>query len=105
MARQQDLARRPRRSPLAGKIPRRLSRANTSACTIQPFDTPPRADQLQRIIEEIGSDEMLLFSTDYPHWHYDGNRALPPGLPSRLHQRILRDNPLATFPRLRESIP
>ena len=49
--------------------------------TIQPFDAPPRADQLQRIIEEIGSDEMLLFSTDYPHWHYDGTDAVPDGLP------------------------
>ena len=48
--------------------------------TIQPFDAPPRADQLQRIIEEIGSDEMLLFSTDYPHWHFDGTDALPDGL-------------------------
>ena len=51
--------------------------------TVQPFDAPPRADQLQRIIEEIGSDEMLLFSTDYPHWHFDDKDALPDGLPEQ----------------------
>ena len=45
-------------------------------------------DQLQRIIEEIGSDEMLLFSTDYPHWHFDGNDALPAGLPDALVRKI-----------------
>ena len=66
--------------------------------TVQPFDAPPRADQLQRIIEEIGSDEMLLFSTDYPHWHFDGNDALPDGLPESLMRKILVDNPLKTYP-------
>ncbi len=68
--------------------------------TIQPFDAPPRADQLQRIIEEIGSDEMLLFSTDYPHWHFDDKDALPDGLPDHLLRKILVDNALKTFPRL-----
>ena len=68
--------------------------------TVQPFDAPPRADQLQHIIEEIGSDEMLLFSTDYPHWHFDGKDALPDGLPDQLLRKILVDNPLATYPRL-----
>jgi hypothetical protein len=68
--------------------------------TIQPFDAPPRADQLQRIIEEIGSDEMLLFSTDYPHWHFDDKDALPDGLPDHLLRKILVDNALKTYPRL-----
>jgi predicted TIM-barrel fold metal-dependent hydrolase len=68
--------------------------------TIQPFDEPPRADQLQRIIQEIDCDEMLLFSTDYPHWHFDGKDAVPDGLPDTLVRKILIDNPLKTFPRL-----
>ena len=68
--------------------------------TVQPFDAPPRADQLQRIIEEIGSDEMLLFATDYPHWHFDDKDALPDGLPDHLMRKILVDNALKTYPRL-----
>jgi hypothetical protein len=68
--------------------------------TVQPFDAPPRADQLQRIIEEIGSDDMLLFATDYPHWHFDDKDALPDGLPDALMRKILVDNALKTFPRL-----
>ena len=43
---------------------------------------------------------MLLFSTDYPHWHFDGDDALPDGLPERWCSKILVDNPLATYPRL-----
>jgi predicted TIM-barrel fold metal-dependent hydrolase len=68
--------------------------------TIQPFDEPPHADQMQRIIEEIGSDEMLLFSTDYPHWHYDGTNALPCGFPKGLLHKTMYENALATYPRL-----
>ena len=43
---------------------------------------------------------MLLFSTDYPHWHFDGSDALPDDLPDRLVRKILIDNPLATYSRL-----
>jgi predicted TIM-barrel fold metal-dependent hydrolase len=68
--------------------------------TIQPFDAPPRPDQMQRIIEEIGSDEMLLFSTDYPHWHYDETDAVPDGLPEGLMRKMLVDNALNTYSRL-----
>ncbi len=68
--------------------------------TLQPFDAPPTAAQVERIIEEIGSDEMLLFSTDYPHWHFDGLDAVPDGLPAPLARKMLVDNPLATYPRL-----
>jgi uncharacterized protein len=71
--------------------------------TIQPFDAPPDAADLQRVIEQIGSDDMLLFATDYPHWQFDGDEVLPRGLPERLLQKILVDNPLHTYPRLTEA--
>jgi uncharacterized protein len=68
--------------------------------TIQPFDRPPEQRQLERVMEQIGSDEMLLFSTDYPHWHFDGHDALPDGLPAHLVRKLLVDNPLNTYSRL-----
>ena len=52
----------------------------------------------------IGSEEMLLFATDYPHWQFEGAQAVPPGLPPALLRRIMVDNPLATYPRLKESV-
>jgi len=68
--------------------------------TVQPFDDPPEQSQVQTIIEEIGADEMLLFSTDYPHWHFEGTDAVPPGLPDSVLSKLLVDNALATYPRL-----
>lgn len=70
--------------------------------SIQPFDAPPKAAMTEKLIEEIGSDAMLLFATDYPHWQFDGEDALPDGIPSALARKILIDNPLATYPRLIE---
>jgi predicted TIM-barrel fold metal-dependent hydrolase len=46
---------------------------------------------------------MLLFSTDFPHWQFDGQAMLPPGIPAVLGRKILIDNPLATYPRLGSS--
>jgi uncharacterized protein len=43
---------------------------------------------------------MLLFSSDYPHWHYDRTDALPDGLPAVLARKILVENALKTYPRL-----
>ena len=68
--------------------------------TIQPFDTPPAAAAITTLLEEFGSDDMLLFSTDYPHWHFDGTDAVPAGLPEGMMRKMLVDNALATYPRL-----
>ncbi|MBN8925430.1 MAG: amidohydrolase family protein [Rhodospirillales bacterium] len=48
----------------------------------------------------MGCEEMLLFSSDYPHWHYEGTDAMPDGLPEGLVRKILVDNALATYSRL-----
>ena len=72
--------------------------------TLQPVDAPPGdSAALPRILQHIGSDRMLLFSTDYPHWHFDGDDVLPDGLSGETVRRMLIDNPLETYPRLREA--
>jgi uncharacterized protein len=71
--------------------------------TLQPLDLPKHdAQVLARTLEHIGSDRMLLFSTDYPHWHFDGEDVLPDGLSDEAVHKLLIDNPLETFPRLRD---
>jgi predicted TIM-barrel fold metal-dependent hydrolase len=69
--------------------------------TLQPFDAPGAAE-VERVLAHIDCDDVLLFSTDFPHWHFDGRAALPAGLPPSLVRRITVDNPLATYPRLQE---
>jgi predicted TIM-barrel fold metal-dependent hydrolase len=68
--------------------------------TLQPVDGPADPAQLGRLLEHMGSEDMLLFSTDYPHWQFDGDRALPEGLPAGLARKMMVDNPRATYPRL-----
>jgi uncharacterized protein len=71
--------------------------------TLQPFDTPG-AEETRRILQHIDGDHMLLFSTDFPHWHFEGTGALPAGIPDALIPRITTENPLATYPRLQETL-
>ena len=72
--------------------------------TVQPIDGPPDASLLEHVIEQIGSDDMLLFATDYPHWQFEGDAPLPDGIPKRLIEKITTENPLATYSRLRETV-
>jgi predicted TIM-barrel fold metal-dependent hydrolase len=67
--------------------------------TTQPFDAPD-ATAVAQTVERIGSDDLLLFATDYPHWQFDGDDVLPDGLPSSTLRKLLVDNALATYPRL-----
>jgi predicted TIM-barrel fold metal-dependent hydrolase len=61
--------------------------------TLQPMDAPPRTDFLLQMIGQLDSDEMLLFSTDYPHWHFDTPEdAMPEGLSESLRHKILYEN-------------
>ena len=69
--------------------------------TMQPFDGPPDAAGVADVIEQIGSDKMFLFASDYPHWQFDGDDPMPPHLPASIVSRMCADNPLETFPRLK----
>ena len=62
------------------------------------------AKQFLQIIDLLDSEEMLMFSSDYPHYDADlPARSLPAGLPNGLREKIMRDNALATYPKLRDS--
>jgi predicted TIM-barrel fold metal-dependent hydrolase len=71
--------------------------------TVQPFDAPEDAQAAERAIEHLRSDDILLFASDYPHWQFDGDEAMPQAIPASLHRKIMVDNPLATYARLKET--
>jgi predicted TIM-barrel fold metal-dependent hydrolase len=55
---------------------------------------------VERVIEHLRSDAMLLYASDYPHWQFDGDETVPAGIPAGLHRKILVENPLATYDRV-----
>jgi predicted TIM-barrel fold metal-dependent hydrolase len=66
--------------------------------TIQPFDAPPEPEWLGSTLEQLGSEDLLLFATDYPHWHFDTpEQAMPIGIPEALRTRILATNAEAFY--------
>ncbi len=83
--------------PWVDRPPAEIVRAQVRM-TVQPFDAPP--DQVERILDHLRSDEMLLWASDWPHWQFDGNDPVPPGLPKALLPKLMRDNPLSTYTRL-----
>lgn len=88
--------------PWLDRLPADIVRARVRLTT-QPFDMVPDAAALATVLEQLGSEDMLLFATDYPHWHHDGEEALPAGLPAGLVRKILVDDALATYPRLADT--
>jgi len=89
--------------PWVTRSPAEIIRDNVRL-TVQPIDVPDEPRVLERIIEQIDCDRMLLFASDYPHWQFEGDNILPGGISSDLQQRIRIDNPLETYPRLKESV-
>ena len=68
--------------------------------TIQPIDGPEQGEAVAKVIDQIQSDSFLLYSSDYPHWQFEGADVMPAGIPPGLHAKIMRENPLALYTRL-----
>jgi uncharacterized protein len=57
--------------------------------------------QFMNLIDDIGGDAMLAFSTDYPHYDSDVvSEALPDGVPEETRMRIMGGNAVALYPKL-----
>jgi predicted TIM-barrel fold metal-dependent hydrolase len=65
--------------------------------TLTPVDVPGPLEFLQ-IVEELGSEELIMFSTDWPHQQFDRpEEILPPELPEALRRKIASENARAFY--------
>lgn len=61
--------------------------------TSQPVEEPKNPGHFLEILEMMGAERTLCFSSDYPHWDFDDPfRAFPSGLPQALRDRIFWEN-------------
>lgn len=61
--------------------------------TTQPIEEPPKPEYLLQVIEQLGTDKMLMFATDYPHWDFDApDQVFPPKFPQKLKHKIFYEN-------------
>ncbi len=66
--------------------------------TTQPMEEPPDPKHLLQVIEQLESEDMLMFATDYPHWDYDDpDRAFQVRLPADLKRKIFSENARALY--------
>jgi predicted TIM-barrel fold metal-dependent hydrolase len=61
--------------------------------SIQPLDPPPAPRQLLEIVDQLGSEDLLVYGSDYPHQHaFDPESALFPHLPEGTRRKIRAEN-------------
>jgi predicted TIM-barrel fold metal-dependent hydrolase len=89
--------------PWVDRSPFDIVRSNVRL-SITPFDGPADPDTINRLMDHLQSDELLLYSTDYPHWQFDEMAVLPEGLSPTLTRKIMIDNPRDTYARLLEPV-
>jgi predicted TIM-barrel fold metal-dependent hydrolase len=66
--------------------------------TVQPLDAPADPRQLLQVVDQLGSDQMLLYASDYPHQHVaDAESDLLGHLPPTLANKIRADNARAWY--------
>jgi uncharacterized protein len=85
--------------PWVDRAPGDVIRQHVRIAT-QPFDAPGLPDRLEKVIGHIGSDAMLVYSSNYPHWHFDGDETISPELPPHISSKLKYDNPMAIYTRL-----
>ncbi|MDN2495244.1 amidohydrolase [Nocardia nova] len=61
--------------------------------TTQPFVEPPKRQHLTALMDMINAEQVLMFSSDYPHWNYNDPVNALAGLPEELQRRIMFDTP------------
>lgn len=77
--------------PFIEKLPSEHVRSRLKLATQPTEDVTP--DQLMKVIDLIGTDELLVFATDYPHFDFDApEAAAPKALPEDLREKILWRN-------------
>jgi hypothetical protein len=59
--------------------------------SVAPLDVPS-AEELRPIVEWLGSEDILMFATDYPHRHDDDLSVLVDALPASMKAKVMADS-------------
>lgn len=65
--------------------------------TTQPIEEPERPDHLNAIFDMIGGDDMVMFSSDYPHWDFDNPQVALRPIRRELRERIFATNAIELY--------
>jgi len=81
-----------RQTPWVKRAPSDYIRAHIRV-TAQPLDAPVRPSQLLEILDHFGSDDMVMYASDYPHRHAaDLECDLLRHLPAGLREKVQSEN-------------
>jgi predicted TIM-barrel fold metal-dependent hydrolase len=72
--------------------------------TSQPIDVPPDPRFLRQVVDQLGMDRLLIYSSDYPHEYDSGNELLFDVLTDEEAARVRWQNAADCY-RLREGVP
>jgi predicted TIM-barrel fold metal-dependent hydrolase len=65
--------------------------------TTQPFDAPPAEKQMDQLMEQLGSDKLLMFGSDYPHKYLHSNDELLARLAPHQADRVRWQNAVECY--------
>ena len=82
--------------PWVDQVPAEIIREHVRL-TLTPLDLPAGKVSLEQLCDHLGSDRLILFSTDYPHYQFDGDDVLPADVSPALLRKVLVDNPQETY--------
>lgn len=58
----------------------------------QPIPDLPRKSDLETFLQWMHAEEVLVFSSDYPHWDWDEPSTFLAGFPDSLRRRVMVEN-------------
>jgi len=76
--------------------------------TTQPCEEPPDPKHFEMILDLIGGYELMLFSSDYPHWDYDDPKWTLARIPAAHREAVKKGNALGfynTLPEIVDALP
>ena len=65
--------------------------------TTQPLEVAPSHRHMLELLELIGAEDILCFSSDYPHWDTDAIPDISRSIPQGWHRKVFHDNAMELF--------
>jgi predicted TIM-barrel fold metal-dependent hydrolase len=94
-----------RESALLRRLPSEYLRDHVRLTT-QPLEASPKPEQLVQVLQSVDHvDELLCFSTDYPHWDADTPSYIARRLPEAWQENVMYGNAYRSFDWDRARVP